>query len=390
MKISAFWVLAMNSKKPLRILTFYTLSSSKYGKIVSGSERRFLEISSRLKKLNIDLFTIEYEPSISESWGYRSYHSIALKPKFKKHDFLETLRLIFCGIKASFRFKCDVVYSPGGFPWSRMTLILPPYFVSFLCRKPLVIVFHHLHPQSRLKNVNFFMRTVLQMAIKHAKISIAVSKATEADIKQNYKTGRILVVGNGVNYNAFREIEKHRKKYTVAYLGRVSKEKGVCTLLEVWSKIIKHTPSAMLVLIGGISDNFKDECQYLVENFGLSKNVVFTGFISDKQVVSVLNSSKMFVFPSTEEGFGLAVLEAMAAGLPCILSDLPALRENFDGSAIFVQPYDVEGFAQAILGLLSDRDKFKLLQKEGKRIAKKYSWDNIARRELAALKQSLN
>jgi glycosyltransferase involved in cell wall biosynthesis len=234
------------------------------------------------------------------------------------------------------------------------------------------------------------MRTVLQMAIKHAKISVAVSKATEADIKQNYKTGRVLVVGNGVNYNAFREIEKHRKKYTVAYLGRVSKEKGVCTLLEVWSKIIKHTPSSMLVLIGGISDNFKDECQYLVEKFSLSKNVVFTGFISDKQVVSVLNSSKMFVFPSTEEGFGLAVLEAMAAGLPCILSDLPALRENFDGSAIFVQPYDVEGFAQAILSLLSDHDKFKFLQKEGKRIAKKYSWDNIARKELAALKQSLN
>jgi glycosyltransferase involved in cell wall biosynthesis len=186
------------------------------------------------------------------------------------------------------------------------------------------------------------------------------------------------------------ESKKHRKKYTVAYLGRVSKEKGVCTLLEVWSKVVKQAPSAILVLIGGISDNFKDECQYLVEKFDLSKNVVFTGFISDKQVSDALHSSRIFVLPSTEEGFGLAVLEAMAAGLPCILSDLPALRENFDGSAIFVKPFDVEGFVEAILSLLSDRNKFKSLQKEGKAIARKYSWDNIAKKELAALKLSLS
>jgi glycosyltransferase involved in cell wall biosynthesis len=95
------------------------------------------------------------------------------------------------------------------------------------------------------------------------------------------------------------------------------------------------------------------------------------------------------VFPSQEEGFGLAILEAMAAGLPCILSDLPALRENFNDSAIFVKPNDVEGFAQAELALLHDHDRFKLLQKKGKELAKEYSWDNVARKELAALRLSL-
>jgi len=379
----------MKTIKPLRILAFYTLSSSKYGKIVSGSERRFFEISNSLRRLSVEIFTIEYLPSISESWGYNSYRSIGLKPRFRNHDFLETLRLTIRGLSECLRHKCDVVYSPGGFPWSRMIIILPPYIVSFLCRKPLVVVFHHLHAQSQLKNVNLFMRTMIKLALKHAKICIAVSKATEAEIRQNYEIGRTLTVGNGVNVDAFREIESRRKTYDAAYLGRVSKEKGMYTLIESWSRVTKQAPSATLVLIGGISDDFKNECYSLVKKFKLSKNVVFTGFVSDKEVVTMLHSSKIFVFPSQEEGFGLAILEAMAAGLPCILSDLPALRENFNDSAIFVKPNDVEGFAQAELALLHDHDRFKLLQKKGKELAKEYSWDNVARKELAALRLSL-
>ena len=379
----------MKSLEPPRILAFYTLYSSRYGKIVSGSERRFLEISSSLRRLNAEIFTIEYLPSISESWGYNSYHSIGMKPKFRNHDFLETLRLIIRGLSECLRLKCDIVYSPGGFPWSRMTIILPPYIVSFLCRKPLVIVFHHLHARSRLKNVNIFMRTMIKLALKHAKVCIAVSKATEEEIRQNYKIGRTSIVGNGVNFNVFKEIESQEKTYDAVYLGRVSKEKGICTLIESWNLVVKQDPSAILVVVGGVTDNFSNVCFSLVKKFNLSKNVVFTGFISDQEVANVLKSSKMFVFPSQEEGFGLAILEAMAAGLPCILSDLPALRENFNDNAIFVKPHDAEGFAQAAIYLLHDHDRFKLLQTKGKKLAKKYSWNNIARKELAALRLAL-
>jgi len=215
-----------------------------------------------------------------------------------------------------------------------------------------------------------------------------VSKATEEDVRRNYKIGRAIVTGNGVNFT-LKEVEHYEKIYSAVYLGRVSKEKGICTLLYAWSKIVRKNPAAKLVLIGGISDDFKDELAGIVEKLEFSKNVIFTGFISDQQVAVMLYSSKIFVFPSTEEGFGLAVLEAMAAGLPCVLSDLPALRESFAGSAVFIEQNDVEGFAQAILDLLNDHDKYSLLQNEGKRIAKEYSWDNVARKELAALELSL-
>ena len=233
------------------------------------------------------------------------------------------------------------------------------------------------------------MRTMIKLALKHAKVCIAVSKATEEEIRQNYKIGRTSIVGNGVNFNVFKEIESQEKTYDAVYLGRVSKEKGICTLIESWNLVVKQDPSAILVVVGGVTDNFSNVCFSLVKKFNLSENVVFTGFISDQEVANVLKSSKMFVFPSQEEGFGLAILEAMAAGLPCILSDLPALRENFNDNAIFVKPHDAEGFAQAAIYLLHDHDRFKLLQTKGKKLAKKYSWNNIARKELAALRLAL-
>lgn len=376
-------------RAPLRILAFYPLHSSRYGKIVSGVERRFLEISTHLRNGAVEIFTIEYAPSISKSWGYASYHSVELKPQLRHHDFLEALRLIAHGLRVCMKFKCDVIYSPGGFPWGRMTIFLPPFVVSFLCRKPLVVVFHHIHERSRYHNMGIFMRNLIQLTLKHAKLCIMVSKATEEDIKRNYKIGRAIITGNGVNFDTFKEIEKHEKIYDAVYLGRVSKEKGICTLLGAWSKVVRKIPSAKLVLIGGISDYFKDELALTVEKLNLSPNVFFTGFVSDQQVAAILQASKIFVFPSTEEGFGLAILEAMAARLPCILSDLPALRENFENSAIFVKPNKIEGFAQAILDLFFDSEKYFELQREGQRIAQQHSWDMVANKELEALKLSL-
>lgn len=103
-------------REPIRILAFYFLYYCKYGKIVSGVDRRFLETSSRFMDSGAEIFTLEYKPSISESWGYSSYHSIELDRKFRNHDFLEAIRLIIHGVRACVRFKCDVIYVPGGFP----------------------------------------------------------------------------------------------------------------------------------------------------------------------------------------------------------------------------------------------------------------------------------
>lgn len=366
----------------IRILAFFLFSPDvEYGNLVGGIERRFLEISSRLAPLGAEIFVLEYKPSISKSWGYSGFRSIALNRRFRGHAFLDIIRVIIHGLKTCLETRCDVIYAPGWFGMGGRAYTIPPYVVSLLSRKPLIIVFHH-RPRSFTRK-----DLVTSLALIRAKTCIAVSRAAANDVLGNLKIKRVVVTGNGVNLGVFRNDEDHSRIYDAIYFGRVSEEKGIRTLLQAWKIVVGRLPSARLILAGGC---YEKKLMYgyerLVEESGLCQNVTFAGFVSDEQAVSMLNSSRIFVLPSVEEGFGLAVVEAMAVGLPCILSDIPALKENFGSAAVFVKPQDAEGLAQAVLALLSDSKKRRELQKRGKRLAERFSWEAVARKELEVIR----
>jgi glycosyltransferase involved in cell wall biosynthesis len=367
--------------RPLRALAFF-LSGCEYGRYVGGAERRFLEISPRLQKLGVDLFVLEYEPSLSETWGY-GCDSIKTDRRFANHAILETARMILKGIGTCIRSRCDIIYVPirHCFGHNNAVNIIPAYIVSLILRKPLVIVFHHLLPTD-LNDRN----TIRHAAYKHAKALIAVSQATADDFKEVFGLSNFFISSNGVDLTKFRSVKPQTKIYDAVFLGRIAEEKGISTLLEAWKTLITQMPSAQLLLLGGVeSEHMKEFWVKTIERLGLSRNVTVSGFVSDKEIGRLLKSSRVFVFPSTAEGFGLAIVEAMAAGLPCILSDLPAIKENFHSTAVFVTPGDVGGLAQTVLDLLSDPEKCRELAENGQKLVERFSWDVVAERELSIL-----
>ncbi|MDH5483411.1 MAG: glycosyltransferase family 4 protein [Candidatus Bathyarchaeota archaeon] len=370
--------------KPMRILAFF-LSSCEYGKYLGGAERRFLEISSILQKLGVKMFVLEYKPSLSETWGDSGYHSINISQRFIDHAILETVRMIIKGIKTCAENKCNVVYVPNRHCYGHNNLVnvIPAYVVSLIFRKPLVIVFHHLMPTDPGD------RNIIRLAAyRHAKACIAVSQATADDFRKAFGLSRLVVSSNGVNLANFRNIESMAKVYDAVFFGRMSEEKGVFTLLKAWKILIKQMPSAHLLLLGGVeSEHMKESCVRVIESLGLSQNVTISGFVSDKEAVRLLKSSRIFVLPSTAEGFGLVVVEAMAAGLPCILSNLPALKENFHSTAVFVEPKDVKRLAKAILGLLLDPENCRKLAEKGQKLVERFSWETVAKKELNILQR---
>jgi glycosyltransferase involved in cell wall biosynthesis len=312
---------------------------------------------------------------------------IRLDPRFSNHHVLEAIRLVIYGLRACIKFKCSVIYVPGGFPDGSIRVILPPFVVSLLCRKPLVIVIHHVEGRKNNNARASLSRIIRFLALQRVRACITVSQAAKKDIEKNFSVKNVLVSGNGVDLNTFRSVKGLAKLYDAIYFGRISREKGIFTLLETWKIVIKKFQSAKLLLLGGMEEHFVDTYRKTVDKLGLDRNITLAGFVSDKQAVKMLNSSKIFVLPSTTEGFGLAVLEAMSAGLPCILSDLPALRENFLSAAVFVCPEDAHGLARAILGLLSDPEKCRMLEERGKKLARQFSWESVARRELSIFKE---
>jgi glycosyltransferase involved in cell wall biosynthesis len=122
----------------------------------------------------------------------------------------------------------------------------------------------------------------------------------------------------------------------------------------------------------------------------LPPDVHFTGFLLDREVKQVLRRAEMLVFPSTYEGFGLPVLEAMAAGLPVACSRVASLPEVAGDAALFFDPYSVEEIADRIARLATDAALREQLRARGRDNLLRFSWEETARRTLAVYREALS
>jgi glycosyltransferase involved in cell wall biosynthesis len=236
------------------------------------------------------------------------------------------------------------------------------------------------------------IRPVLVFAIFHASRRLTFRMGTclvkdhfmESYAKSRLRARRTFVVGAGVERFWFERTSVERS-FDCVYSGRFDPHKRVSTLIRAWQIVVRKKPDARLLLIGESGTEFP-MVKRLVDDFGLSSNVVFAGFFNDRRVLAdKVRSARVFVFPSVQEGFGLVIAEAMAAGLPCVLSDVEPLREVFGEAAILVRADEPSAFADAILGLLLDEGKRLEYSARSESLAQSFSWSTVAKKVLAAL-----
>ena len=116
-----------------------------------------------------------------------------------------------------------------------------------------------------------------------------------------------------------------------------------------------------------------------------SGRVRFIGFVPDERLVALVAGATAFAFPSVYEGFGLPVVEAMAAGTPVMVSDIPVMREIAGDAALRLPPHDPGAWARAIGDLATDPDLRARLAEAGRRRAADFSWGRTAEMVLVAL-----
>lgn len=134
-------------------------------------------------------------------------------------------------------------------------------------------------------------------------------------------------------------------------------------------------------MIGGGAETMVKRMQSLIKSEGLKKNIDLLGYLEDDDAFAIIKSSKIFVFPSREEGFGLASLEAQALGLPVIAWDLPVYQEVFPQGMIKVKIKNIRRFADEVLKLLANKENYQRLSKAAIDNASRYDWDQAAKRE---------
>lgn len=193
---------------------------------------------------------------------------------------------------------------------------------------------------------------------------------------------KVEVIDMGVDLEEFVRTPSPAKVYDACFLGRLHPQKGIFDLIKIWKRVCQEKPKAKLALIGGGSEEFKKRLNDSIGKERLTKNISFLGFKMGEEKIKSLKQSKIFVFPSFYESWGMVAVEAMAAGLPVVAYDLPIFPKIFSQGMVRVPIGDRQAFAKWILRLLKDEAFYQKKKKEAKEQAEDYDWRKVAEREM--------
>ncbi len=200
--------------------------------------------------------------------------------------------------------------------------------VSILKRRPLYATWHEVwgleYWRKYLGNVKGSVAYLVEkISVKMPDHIIAVSKQTEDKLRTElqYK-GPLSLVINGIDSDQITPIASAKEKSQVIFIGRLMPHKNIDILIESIAIVRKKNPAIRCHIIGGGPDY--DRLQSLITQLGLAENVKMFGFIeSSEEVIAHMKASKVFVLPSSREGFGISILEALACGLRVVTVNHP-------------------------------------------------------------------
>ncbi|MCQ2388278.1 MAG: UDP-2,3-diacylglucosamine diphosphatase LpxI [Kiritimatiellae bacterium] len=197
---------------------------------------------------------------------------------------------------------------------------------------------------------------------------------------------RIRRMWDGIDHAAVTAAPEPAEKTSDCVMIGVRPNKGLHDVVPVWREVLKLRPGTTLTLMGGMSGEAELVKQIADEKLPISVFKAPGGFLPAAEYHAKIKEARVLFAPSHEEGWGIAVCEAMAAGLPVVAYDLPAYRKIYKGAYAPVPLGDFKAFAKAIVKALDDAQERDRLRAAGAQAAAKYDWGAIAARDAAALR----
>ncbi|MBI2196519.1 glycosyltransferase family 4 protein [Candidatus Daviesbacteria bacterium] len=289
--------------------------------------------------------------------------------------------------------KPDIFFSP--------THYIPRFRPAKVERVVTIFDLSFLHfPEMFIQKDLWQLKGWTKFSVENAEHIVTISEFSKGDIVKQYglNKDKITVAYPGYDNDKFKvqsaklEVEVIKKRYKIGdnyiiYIGTIQPRKNLIRLMEAFARVVQDVNGLELVVVGKTKGEGKQGWMYkdilqTPTDLGIEDKVKFLGFVPTEDLSSLLSGAVAFIQPSLWEGFGIPVVEAMACGVPVIVSNVSSLPEVVGKAGLLVDPYSVDQIEQAIRTIVSDKKLQQKYSKEGTIQARKFSWDKMAREVL--------
>lgn len=365
-----------------------------YPYIKGGAEKRFYEFALRLSKAHeVHIYGIKWwdGPSVLVKDGI-TYHGVCrprtLYSAEGRRSIVEALAFGLALLWPLLKEKFDVIDCNQH-----------PYFSIFTCKLATMlrggrfyVTWHEAwgdYWYEYMGWIGFFGKLIEKVTARLAGRIIAVSEGTAAGLEHlGVKKERIVILPNGISTAAIGDAPTEGEAADVMFAGRLIRDKHVDVLLRACAEASRKMPLSVLIIGDGPE---RPSLEALAA--GLPLKVKFAGTVGEMALYSSLKSSRVFVLPSTREGFSITTLEALACGVPVITvsGEKNSARELIvDGVTGRVVGLGEKELSEAVLDVLGDEARRKRMAAECAPAASKYDWDGLSERLLECYAKQTN
>jgi glycosyltransferase involved in cell wall biosynthesis len=333
---------------------------------MSGGDQMFIQVFKRIRN---DLGLLW---CVTNQDGRASFEKEVPRVTFKTSPHgLDQLSLMANYVmRTLFAMRCltlrpDVIYSGSDF----FPDVIPAFLLKLIHPRVRWIqcVFHiypnwRLRPGPKVKNfIAQYMQEFSLLLARRADVVLNINQGVKNHlVAKGFSERRIIINPPGADLNYLRAIPvaPPEEGYDGIFLGRIHPTKGIFDLVEIWARVVKEIPTARMAIIGSGSTRNVAQLMDSIRENRLEKNISLLGYLENDRAFALVKASKVFLFPSHEEGFGIAIVEALACNVPVVAWRLPVYEEYFLDSIQMVDCWDIEYFAKLVMCQVKDRKQF--------------------------------
>lgn len=257
-------------------------------------------------------------------------------------------------------------------------------------KKPYVITPHGTLDPVRLKqqpiSKQIFLSIGIRQMLQQADAIHALNKIEEKEIKQalNSNSSKVQVIPNAVDkihtsktkaQNFRKQLGISRDNTVLSYLGRIDQQKGLDDLVDIFADIVRQKPNTYLVLAGP-DFNMISKLKNQAEKFDIKHKILFTGTLNQEGKEELFSTTDIFVYPSPSEGFSVAILESLAAGVPVVITKECKFDQVEAAKAGYVTSSKTQ-FRKSVTNLLEDKRLRKVMSKNASKLSSQFTWKEI-------------